>query len=173
MQAALILQQVAVEAPPLHLARATADGFRSLASSLGVPAGDSFLVLFDAVLDRMLAAGMASWIVDYVAVVCVDAVLSSDDPGSAHLLREDAVAAWCARTTATQERRLHDLLNSGGGPQEGPDGESAALAAVGAAAEALLQVAGALRAPLEHASRCGMPHCAGCSAWVVYGAKTK
>ena len=146
MQSALLLQQTLADAQPLHLARggAAADAFRLLASSLGITVvGDDAAAAFSAVLDRLLDAGLASWIVDYVAVVCCDAGASSDDPSGAHLLREDAVAAWCARATAGLQERLDALLQGGGGA--GGAEEAAGLAAVGAAADALLRVASALR----------------------------
>ncbi|KAI8471484.1 MAG: hypothetical protein J3K34DRAFT_520563 [Monoraphidium minutum] len=152
--AALALQQVVVEAPPLQLARggAAADAFRSLAARAGVPhaaaGGGDPAAAFDAVLDRLLAAGLASWIVDWVATVCCEGGIGSDDPSSAHLLGPAAVAGWCGRAADAARRRLGALLAGEGG---GEGGAAGALAAVGAAAGALLHVAAALPARDEAA----------------------
>jgi len=97
----LSLQQSVVEAPPLDLAlggASAADRIRALAQRVGVHSAGAAdpLAVFEALLDRMLSASLAPWIVDWVCLVCADAAVSSDDPTDAHLLSTDGVL--CVRT---------------------------------------------------------------------------
>lgn len=94
----LALQQSVVETPPLQLARGgAAAGIRALAARAG--AADAArnpdpLLVFEGLLDRLLAAGLASWIVDFAAVVADAASgVSSDDPVDAMLLVRRSSAA--------------------------------------------------------------------------------
>lgn len=139
MQSCLVLQQTAVESPPFDIARNAAEHIRGLGQRLG--AGDSS---FDAVLDALLQAGLASWIVDYVAVVCADSSVTSDDPEEAFLLSGEAVAAWCCRSTEGLQRQLHALITGEQGP--GAVAEEAEISRIAAGAESLLRVARGLRA---------------------------
>ena len=144
--APLALQQSVVEARPLDIATsgAVAASIRALAARAGIAsaADGAILSVYEALLDRLLAAGLASWIVDFAAVVCGDSGASSDDPAEAMLLSEEALAAWAARAAAGLERRLSALIAGSSG--SGDDEAAAELAAVGAAADALLHVARAV-----------------------------
>jgi hypothetical protein len=89
-----------------------------------------------------VAAGLASWAVDFCAVVCSDAAVLSDDPGSTRLLSEEAAAAWCRAAADATAAALRQLLAGEGG---GGGGSGAELEKARASAEALAHVACALR----------------------------
>jgi hypothetical protein len=95
---------------------------------------------------RQVDAGLASWAVDFCAVVCADAGVLSDDPGSTRLLSEEAAAGWCRSAAGAAAGALRAALGGGGGGGE--------LERIGAAAEALSHVARALRGA-PGGGRCG------------------